>query len=85
MWLLSSHYRSLEFPPSRPDQIGRCFIKLLESTHENDHLLDLVISRPTDFVLNVSVGEFFYDRRLVMFGIKARKSNEHKKMMLFSL
>ena len=54
---------------------------VLESTHENDHLLDLIISRPTDFVLNVVVGEFFSDHRSIMFGIKAKKDNERKKMI----
>ena len=38
-------------------------VHVLESTHENDHLLDLIISWPTDFVLNVSVGEFLSDHR----------------------
>ena len=32
---------------------------VLESTHENGHLLDLIIARPTDCVSNVAVGVFF--------------------------
>ena len=52
---------------------------VLESTHENGHLLDLIISRPTDFVSNVAVGEFFSDHRLVTFSIKVK--NGPKKMI----
>ena len=54
---------------------------MLESTHENGHLLDLIISRPTDFVSYVAVGEFFSDHRLVTFSIKIKKDNGPKKMI----
>ena len=54
---------------------------VLESTHENGHLLDLIISRPTDFVSNVAVGEFSSDHRLVTFSIKVKKDNGPKKMI----
>ena len=54
---------------------------VLESTHKNGHLLDLIISRPTDFVSNVAVGEFFSDHRLVTFSIKVKKDNGPKKMI----
>ena len=47
----------------------------------NDHLLDLIISRPTDFVSNVAVGEVFSDHRSIMFGLKAKKDNDLRKMI----
>ena len=31
-----------------------------EPTHESGHILDLVISRPTGFVSNISVGDYFF-------------------------
>ena len=34
-----------------------------EATHESGHLLDLVITRPTDFVSNVLVGDLFSDHK----------------------
>ena len=45
------------------------------------HLLDLIISRPTDFVSNVAVGEFFSDHRLVTFSSKVKRDNGPKKMI----
>ena len=44
-----------------------------EATHESGHLLDLVISRPTDFVSNIIIGEYFSDHKTILFDLKSGK------------
>ena len=39
-----------------------------EVTHESGHLLDLVITRPTDLITNLNVGDYFLDHREITFG-----------------
>ena len=36
-----------------------------EATHESGHLLELVISRPNDFVSNIIIGEYFSDHKTI--------------------
>ena len=44
-----------------------------EVTHESRHLLDLVITRPTDLVTNLNVGDYFSDHREITFGTNVEK------------
>ena len=44
-----------------------------EATHESGHLLELVITRPTDFVSNVLVGDLFSDHKIVTFNLQTGK------------
>ena len=44
-----------------------------EATHESDHLLALVITRPTDFASNVLVGDLFSDHKIVKFNLQTGK------------
>ena len=44
-----------------------------EATHESGHLLDLVISRPNDFVSNIIIGEYFSDHKTILFDLKSGK------------
>ena len=44
-----------------------------EATHESGHLLDLVISRPNDFVSNIINGEYFSDHKTILFDLKSGK------------
>ena len=41
-----------------------------EATHESGHLLDLVITRPTDFLSNALVGDLFSDHKIVTFNLQ---------------
>ena len=51
----------------------------LQSTLNQLEQVIILISRPTYFVSNISVGEFFSDNRTIMFGLKAKKDNDPKK------
>ena len=44
-----------------------------EATHESGHLLDLVITRPTDFVSNLLIGDLFSDHKIVTFNLQTGK------------
>ena len=44
-----------------------------EATHESGHLLDLVISRPNDFVSNIIIGKYFSDHKTILFDLKSGK------------
>ena len=50
-----------------------------ESSHESGHILDLVISRQSDFVSNVKVGEYFSDHKVISFNIKLRRLISERK------
>ena len=42
-----------------------------DSTHENGHTLDLLLSRPGDFIINVVVDQYFSDHKVIKFDVKA--------------
>ena len=42
-----------------------------DSTHENDHTFDLLLSRPGDFIINVVVDQYFSDHKVIKFDVKA--------------
>ena len=44
-----------------------------EATHESGHFLDLVLTRPTDFVSNVLVGDLSSDHKIVTFNLQIGK------------
>ena len=52
---------------------------ITEATHESGHTLDLVISRPNDFVTNIIVGEYFSDHKTILFDLKSGKLQAKKK------
>ena len=49
------------------------FQHVTEATYESGHLLDLVISRPNDFVSNIIIGEYFSDHKTILFDLKSGK------------
>ena len=51
-----------------------------EFTHESGHLLDLVITRPTDFVSNLEVGEYFSDHREITFHLNVENVSPSRVM-----
>ena len=53
-----------------------------ELTHESGHILDLVITRPTDFISDVLVREFFSDHKIITFQMKLKKSSFSKRWVM---
>ena len=54
---------------------------VLEPTHESGHILDLVISKPNDFVSGVQLGEYFSDHKAITFNIKSQKLPSRKQLV----
>ena len=54
---------------------------VMEPTHESGHILDLVISKPNDFVSGVEIGEYFADHKAITFNIQSQKLPSRKQLI----
>ena len=54
---------------------------VLEPTHESGHILDLVISKPNDFVSSIETREYFSDHKVITFNIQSQKLLSRKQIV----